>query len=158
MASPSDHVQQRGSPTTCKATRDIPEVTESAGPAGGHSDPGLPVCTEGTGPREGAPHSALDGQPSTGTPGLCHSQPELSAAGTVVLGAEAGPPGAEWQEKDGVGAATGLPGPGVCPFFGSKVGVNCTARLNYWGLANMPLAFHHSTHLAQKPALWEGLI
>lgn len=26
MASPGDHIQHRGSPTTCKATRDVPEV------------------------------------------------------------------------------------------------------------------------------------
>lgn len=26
MASPSDHIQHRGSPTTCKATTDVPEI------------------------------------------------------------------------------------------------------------------------------------
>lgn len=63
------------------------------------------------------------------------------------------------QEKDGVPAATGLPVPGAyVPSPKSKAVINCTVKLKYSGLANMPATFHHSTHSAQKLALWEGLI
>lgn len=31
VASPGDHIQQRGSPTTCEATRDVPEIRGSTG-------------------------------------------------------------------------------------------------------------------------------
>lgn len=45
----------------------------------------------------------------------------------------------------------------VFPSLRSKAGVNCTVKLNYSGWANMLATFHHSTRLAPKLALWEGL-